>query len=182
MAAKRVSRGRGSASISGMRLQLHAPPVRPHLMLVVGGNVREGNTNSMTVARIRRTTNSKVTAGLRLALALLFLMTGAMKLLVPMLADAWSGQLMAARIPLYPIARWGVPLLEIALGLALGVGFLVRLAGVVAVGIMLVATICSSRGRRPFIVPAPAACTSRTAHCDCGIRNLSVARGWSVES
>ncbi len=94
----------------------------------------------MTIARIRRTSNSKLAAGLRLALAVLFLMTGAMKLLVPMLADAWSGQLMAAGIPLYTISRWSVPFLEIAVGLALGVGFVVRLAGLVVVGIMIVAT------------------------------------------
>jgi len=94
----------------------------------------------MTVARIRSTSNNKLAAGLRLALAVLFLMTGAMKLLVPMLAEAWSGQLVAANIPLYTISRWGVPFLEIGVGLALGVGFVVRLAGVVVVGIMLVAT------------------------------------------
>jgi uncharacterized membrane protein YphA (DoxX/SURF4 family) len=63
----------------------------------------------MTIARIRRTSNSKLVAGLRLALAVLFLMTGAMKLVVPILADAWSGQLIAAGIPLYTVSRWGVP-------------------------------------------------------------------------
>jgi uncharacterized membrane protein YphA (DoxX/SURF4 family) len=94
----------------------------------------------MTITRIRRTSNSRFAAGLRLALAALFLMTGAMKLLVPMLADAWSGQLLAAGIPLYTISRWSVPFLEIVVGLALGVGFVVRLAGLVVVGIMLVAT------------------------------------------
>ncbi|MBI1941691.1 MAG: DoxX family protein [Acidobacteria bacterium] len=94
----------------------------------------------MTVARIRSTSNNKLAAGLRLALAVLFLMTGAMKLLVPMLADAWSGQLVAASIPLYTISRWSVPFLEIAVGLALVVGFAVRLAGVVVIGIMSVAT------------------------------------------
>jgi uncharacterized membrane protein YphA (DoxX/SURF4 family) len=94
----------------------------------------------MTITRIRRTSNSRFAAGLRLALAALFLMTGAMKLLVPMLADAWSGQLLAAGIPLYTISRWSVPFLEIVVGLALGVGSVVRLAGLVVVGIMLVAT------------------------------------------
>ena len=94
----------------------------------------------MTVGRIRSTSNNKIAAGLRLALAVVFLMTGAMKLLVPMLADAWSGQLVAAGIPLYTISRWGVPFLEIAVGLALGVGLVVRLAGLVVVGIMIAAT------------------------------------------
>ena len=94
----------------------------------------------MTVARIRSTSNNTIAASVRLALAVLFLMTGAMKLLVPMLADAWSGQLVAAGIPLYTISRWTVPFVEIAVGLALGVGFFVRLAGLVVVGIMIVAT------------------------------------------
>jgi uncharacterized membrane protein YphA (DoxX/SURF4 family) len=94
----------------------------------------------MTFARIRDTSNNKIAACFRLALAVLFLMTGAMKLLVPMLADAWSGQLVAAGIPLYTISRWSVPFLEIAVGLALGVGFVVRLAGAMVVGIMIVAT------------------------------------------
>jgi len=94
----------------------------------------------MTLARIRSTSHNKLAAGLRLALAALLLLTGAMKLLVPMLADAWSGQLVAASIPLYMISRWSVPFLEIALGLALGVGFVVRLAGVVVISLMTVAT------------------------------------------
>lgn len=94
----------------------------------------------MTIARIRSTSNSRLAASLRLTLALLFVMTGAMKLLVPMLADAWSGQLLAADIPLYTISRWSVPLLEIAVGLALGFGFVVRVTGLVVIGIMIVAT------------------------------------------
>ena len=94
----------------------------------------------MTLARIRSTSHNKLAAGLRLAVAVLFLMTGAMKLLVPRLADAWSAQLVAANIPLYTISRWSVPFIEIAVGLALAVGVVVRLAGVVVIGIMMVAT------------------------------------------
>ncbi len=94
----------------------------------------------MTIARLRSTSNNKLAGGLRLALAVLFVMTGAVKLLVPLLADAWSGQLLAAEIPLHTISRWSVPFLEIPLGLALGAGFVVRLAGVVVVGIMITAT------------------------------------------
>ena len=73
-------------------------------------------------------------------LALLFLMTGAMKLLVPTLAEAWSGQLQAANIPMYTVSRWTVPFVEIALGGALLAGMFVRPATVVVVGIMVVAT------------------------------------------
>ncbi len=90
--------------------------------------------------RVRKTTDNKLSGSIRLLLAVMFLMTGAMKLLVPMLADAWSGQLLAADLPLYSITRWAVPFVEIALGIVLAMGFLVRLAVVVVVGIMVVAT------------------------------------------
>ncbi|UCC85032.1 MAG: DoxX family protein [Gemmatimonadota bacterium] len=73
-------------------------------------------------------------------LALLFLMTGVMKLAVPMLADAFSGQLLAAGLPLYEPSLWIVPILEMLLGFVLAVGLLVRPAAVAVVGLMCVAT------------------------------------------
>jgi putative oxidoreductase len=94
----------------------------------------------MTVETIRSTSDDKLAGTLRLVLAVIFLMTGAMKLLVPMLADAWSGQLLAANLPLYALTRWTVPFVEIALGIFLAVGFYSRLAALVVTGIMLVAT------------------------------------------
>ena len=90
--------------------------------------------------RVRKTADNKLAGSIRLLLAVMFLMTGAMKLLVPMLADAWSGQLLAANLPLYSISRWGVPFLEIFLGVVLATGIFARLAVVVVVGIMVVAT------------------------------------------
>ncbi len=94
----------------------------------------------MTLDDIRQTSNNKLAGGIRLLLAILFLMTGAMKLLVPMLADAWSGQLLAANLPLYSITRWAVPFLEMLLGVVLATGGFVRPAVVVVMGIMVVAT------------------------------------------
>ncbi len=73
-------------------------------------------------------------------LAVIFLMTGVMKLAVPMLAEAWSGQLQTADLPFYKLSRWSVPFVEIALGIALAAGFFARLAAVMVIGIMLVAT------------------------------------------
>ena len=67
-------------------------------------------------------------------------MTGAMKLFVPTLAEAWSGQLLAANLPLYSLTRWTVPFVEILLGVALLVGTFARVAVVVVMGIMVVAT------------------------------------------
>ncbi len=89
---------------------------------------------------IRRTTDNKLAGSVRLFLAVMFLMTGAMKLLVTSLAEAWSGQLLAANIPLYTVSRWSVPFLEIALGVVLASGAFARPATVVMMGIMVVAT------------------------------------------
>ena len=94
----------------------------------------------MTIAHIRRTADNKLAGSVRLLLAVMFLMTGTMKLLVPSLAEAWSGQLLAANIPLYSVSRWSVPIIEIALGVVLGSGAFDRPAAVVMMGIMAVAT------------------------------------------
>ncbi len=88
-----------------------------------------------------RYTRSDTLAGvLRLILGVLFVMTGAMKLVVPMLADAWSGQLLAANLPFYALTRWTVPFVEIALGSVLLAGLFARPASFAVIGIMTVAT------------------------------------------
>jgi uncharacterized membrane protein YphA (DoxX/SURF4 family) len=94
----------------------------------------------MTLHGIRKTSNDKLAAIIRMLLGVLFLMTGAMKLLVPVLGDAWSGQLLAAGLPLFSFTRWTIPFLEIFLGMALLIGAFVRVAVLVVVGIMVVAT------------------------------------------
>ena len=94
----------------------------------------------MTLDEIRRTSNNKLAGSIRIFLAVLFVMTGAMKLFVPMLAEAWSGQLLAAGLPLYEISRWSVPFVEIGVGAVLAVGAFARLAVLVVMGIMVVAT------------------------------------------
>ena len=67
-------------------------------------------------------------------------MTGVMKLVVPALADAFAGQLLAAELPFYTLSRWSVPFVEIAVGALLLVGAYARVAGIVVVGLMCVAT------------------------------------------
>ena len=54
--------------------------------------------------------------------------------------EAWSGQLIAAELPLYTHSRWSVPFLEVALGVLLAIGLYARLAAFVVIGIMTVAT------------------------------------------
>ena len=45
---------------------------------------------------LRRTADDKLGGTIRVFLGVLFVMTGVMKLVVQTLADAWSGQLLAA--------------------------------------------------------------------------------------
>ncbi len=94
----------------------------------------------MSSTYLRNTSDNKLAGVVRLFLAVMFLMTGAMKLLVPSLAEAWSGQLLAANIPLYTVSRWSVPFVEIALGVVLASGAFARPAAVVMMGLMVVAT------------------------------------------
>ncbi len=73
-------------------------------------------------------------------LAVIFLMSGPMKVLVPSLAEAWAGQLVAAQIPFAVLSRVTVPYLELFLGIVLAVGVFVRPAAFVVINIMIVAT------------------------------------------
>jgi uncharacterized membrane protein YphA (DoxX/SURF4 family) len=94
----------------------------------------------MDFARLQTTTDNRPAGVIRLMLALVFLMTGPMKLLVPQLAEAWSGQLIAAGLPFYELSRWSVPFLELLLGIVLAIGIFVRPAALAVIGIMVVAT------------------------------------------
>ena len=94
----------------------------------------------MIPAWVQKTKADKGPAAVRLFLGLIFVMTGAMKLVVPMLADAWSGQLLAAGLPFHELTRWTVPFLEMGVGVMLLLGLFARLAGVIVIGIMTVAT------------------------------------------
>jgi len=107
----------------------------------------------MEVTRIRETTPNNVAGTLRLLLAVLFVMTGAMKLLVPQLAEAWSGQLIASGLPFFQLSRWSVPFVEILVGIVLGIGFFTRLATIVVVGIMAVATYVHVVADDPSLFP-----------------------------
>jgi uncharacterized membrane protein YphA (DoxX/SURF4 family) len=94
----------------------------------------------MDLIKLRQTSDNKVATTFRLLLALIFLMTGPMKLLVPSLAEAFSGQLQAAGLPFYQLTLWTVPYVELALGIVLALGIFARPAAVAAIGLMVVAT------------------------------------------
>ena len=67
-------------------------------------------------------------------------MTGAMKLVVPVLGTAFAGQLAAANIPFQELNRWVVPFVELGVGGALLIGLYTRIATLLVVNIMVVAT------------------------------------------
>ena len=91
-------------------------------------------------SRVRSTRSDGVARGIRVVLGVLFVMTGAMKLVVPVLAVAWAGQLAAADIPFPELNRWVVPFVEMGVGVALLVGFYTRIATLLVLNIMTVAT------------------------------------------
>ena len=67
-------------------------------------------------------------------------MTGLLKLFVPLLGDAWSGQLIAANIPFYAINVTVIPVVEVIVGLLLILGLFSRVGSLVVINMMLVAT------------------------------------------
>jgi uncharacterized membrane protein YphA (DoxX/SURF4 family) len=94
----------------------------------------------MTLQSLRQTREDKVAQWIRIALGVLFVMTGVMKLVVPSLGEAFAGQLAAGNIPFLELNRWVVPFMEIAVGGALLVGFHTRITTLAVFGIMIVAT------------------------------------------
>ena len=94
----------------------------------------------MTLQSIRSTRDDRVAAWIRIALGILFVMTGVMKLVVPTLGAAFAGQLAGADIPLQNLNRWIVPFIEIGVGGTLLVGYHTRIATLLVFGIMIVAT------------------------------------------
>ena len=85
-------------------------------------------------------TEGKLTRGVRLLLALIFAMTGVMKLFVPSLRDAFAGQLEAANLPLQSFTRLVVPYAEIALGALFALGVFTRIAVIGVIALMAGAT------------------------------------------
>ena len=90
--------------------------------------------------KIRRTKDVRTAGVIRVVLGLLFLATGSMKLLVPMLWSAWSGQLTQANIPFYTLNLWFVPVAEMLTGVVLLAGFFTRVGSLVVIFMMMVAT------------------------------------------
>ncbi len=88
---------------------------------------------------IRSTKYDKKLGSIRIFVGIIFFSTGVMKLLVPMLWNAWAGQLTQAKLPLYAFNLWFVPFAEIITGIMLAIGFFSRVASLVVMIMMSVA-------------------------------------------
>lgn len=94
----------------------------------------------MVKKEIRKTSDNKLLGVIRIILGVMFLMTGFMKLFIPVFTEAWLGQLTHAEIPLVTLNFFFVPFVEIVLGLLLLKGFYVRFFSLLIFPIMIVAT------------------------------------------
>lgn len=80
-------------------------------------------------------------------------MAGILKLVVPTLGEAYSGQLIAANIPLYEASLYAVPIMEMVLGVTLLFGLHTRISAVIVAVIMVVATYVHIVADDPCLFP-----------------------------
>lgn len=89
---------------------------------------------------LRNTSYNRPAGVLRVLLGLTFFMAGILKVIVPHLGEAFSGQLVAAGIPLYTVSLYAVPVVEMVVGVTLTLGLHARVSAAIAAVMMLVAT------------------------------------------
>jgi len=90
---------------------------------------------------------------LRILLGVLFFIAGILKVVVPSLGQAFSGQLIAASIPLRGFILFTFPIVEMVLGVLLVIGFHSRLSAAAAAGSMVVATYVHVAVEDPSLFP-----------------------------
>jgi uncharacterized membrane protein YphA (DoxX/SURF4 family) len=103
--------------------------------------------------QLRKTSNNRMGGVLRLMLGFMFVMAGILKVVVPSLGQAFSGQLIAANIPLQGIVLFTFPIVETVLGILLVVGFHARLSAAAAAISMVVATYVHAVVKDPSLFP-----------------------------
>ncbi len=90
--------------------------------------------------KLRKTSRDRVGGALRILVGLVFIMAGILKVLVPSLGQAFSGQLVAAGVPLHGLVLYTFPIVETVLGFLLLVGLHARISATFAAASMVVAT------------------------------------------
>ena len=105
------------------------------------------------IDRLRNTSDDSIGGVLRLLLGVVFFLAGILKVIVPSLGQAFSGQLNAANIPLQEIVLFTFPVVEMVLGVLLVVGFHARLSAAAAAVSMIVATYVHVAVEDPSLFP-----------------------------
>jgi uncharacterized membrane protein YphA (DoxX/SURF4 family) len=103
--------------------------------------------------QLRKTSSDKVGGTLRILLGIIFCMAGVLKIVVPSLGQAFSGQLIAADIPLSGIVLITFPIVETVIGFLLVSGFHARLSAAAAAASMVVATYVHVAVEDPSLFP-----------------------------
>ena len=102
---------------------------------------------------LRKTSSNKLAGLLRILLGAAFFMAGILKVVVPSLGQAFSGQLIAADIPLHGFVLFSFPIVETVLGVFLVFGFHARLSAAAAAVSMVVATFVHVAVEDPSLFP-----------------------------
>jgi uncharacterized membrane protein YphA (DoxX/SURF4 family) len=103
--------------------------------------------------QLRKTSRDKIGGVLRILLGVVFFLAGILKVLVQHLGEAFSGQLVAANIPLHGIVVFAFPIVEMAIGVFLVLGFHTRLSAAAAAVSMVVATYVHIAVEDPSLFP-----------------------------
>ena len=107
----------------------------------------------MMLDQLRPTSNDRVAGGLRILVGLVFFMAGILKVVVPHLGEAFSGQLIAANIPFHSISLYTFPVVEMVLGVTLLFGLHARLSAAFAAVSMVVAAYVHVMVEDPSLFP-----------------------------
>jgi uncharacterized membrane protein YphA (DoxX/SURF4 family) len=105
------------------------------------------------LTQLRNTSDDKIAGALRILLSLVFFMAGILKVVVPHLGEAFSGQLIAAHIPFYGVSLYAFPIVEMVLGLTLFFGLHTRLSAAIAAVTMVVAAYVHLAVEDPSLFP-----------------------------
>jgi len=107
----------------------------------------------MTFSQLRSTSKDRLAGSLRILLGVVFFMAGILKVTVPHLGEAFSGQLAAANIPFHALNLYAFPVIEMILGITLLFGIHARVSAAIAAVTMVVATYVHIVADDPSLFP-----------------------------
>jgi uncharacterized membrane protein YphA (DoxX/SURF4 family) len=102
---------------------------------------------------VQKNFSYKLAGVLRILLGFIFFMAGILKVVVPSLGQAFSGQLVAAAIPFHGFVLFTFPIVEMLIGIFLLVGFRSRLSAAAAAASMVVAAYVHIAVEDPSLFP-----------------------------